>query len=448
MGTITLSDRQQRRVSVLTNFAAGEIDRSEAAELLGISERQVLRALIRFRTEGVSSVVHGNAGRVPPNRTSETVRSKLRELTCQEKEERGPYHDFNTCHLHELLAEREGIHLGRSTLDRLLKEAGTRKRRRGRPRGSFKRRERMPQEGQMLLTDASSHDWLERRDPSHARLCLHGAVDDATGKAVHLRFWPTECQAGYITMAREVATNPAYGIPMSFYHDRHTILCSPKEQTIDDELAGREPMSQFEAILERLGAQSIKALTPQAKGRVERMWQTLQDRLIKEMRLAGVTTMEEANAFLPAFIERYNNRFAVEPKQSETAWVKPEEALDLPFYFAVKEERTVRADHTLAWRGKTLLIKRKRGERSLDGVRVQVHTTPEGERFLYHGKTRLVFKALAERPKPQPQSTSATTVKEEQDPQKRRTARRRQMHFVHQGAGPCGLRAGKTTRGT
>ena len=242
MGTITLSSKQQRRATILTKLAAQELDRQQAADLLGITQRQVRRALARFLTEGPASLVHGNSGRTPHNKTQDAVRSKLVELTNTTKERQGLYHDFNTCHLQELLAEREDIRLGRSTLDRLLKEAGTRKRKRGRPRNGFKRRDRMPQEGQMLLTDASTHDWLERRDPCRTRLCLHGAVDDATGKVVHLRFWATECQAGYITLAREIATNPDYGIPMSFYHDRHTILCSPKEQTIDDELAGREPM--------------------------------------------------------------------------------------------------------------------------------------------------------------------------------------------------------------
>jgi hypothetical protein len=401
----------------------------------------VLRALERFQTEGPGSLVHGNKGRTPHNKTPATVRSKLAELTSKEKDNQGRYHDFNTCHLHELLAEREQIHLGRSTLDRLLKEAGTRKRKRGRPRESFKRRERMPQEGQMLLTDASSHDWLERRDAHYTTLCLHGAVDDATSKAVHLRFWPTECQAGYITMAREVSNT--YGIPMSFYHDRHTILVSPSEPTIEDELAGREPMSQFQAILSQLGSESIRALTPQAKGRIERLWQTLQDRLRKEMRLAGVKTLEEANAFLPAYLERYNARFCVAAREVEPAWVKPEGELDLPFYFAAKEERTVRADHSLAWRGKTLLIQRKCGERSLARERVMVHTTPEGECFVYHAKERLTFKQITSRPvstkplTPKPKTT-LSGEEEPSDRQRSRTARKKQMHFVHQGAGRCG----------
>ena len=258
-------------------------------------------------------------------------------------------------------------------------------------------------------------------------------------------FWPTECQAGYITMAREVTSSR--GIPTCFYHDRHTILCSPKEQTIEDELAGREPMSQFQAILAQLGAEAIKALTPQAKGRIERMWQTLQDRLIKEMRLAAVTTMDEANAFLPVFIERYNARFAVEARDQQTAWVKPEEELDLPFFFASKEERMVRSDHTLAWQGKTLSDSEEaRGTLACRHTRAGPHD-PGGECFVYHGKEPPRLHTVAERPERtadvrasttpserEPRLTSAPPEQHDQDQHERRTARRRQMHFVHQGS--------------
>ena len=204
----------------------------------------------------------------------------------------------------------------------------------------------------MLQIDASPHDWLEGRGP---HLCLLGAIDDATSRIVHLRFWPTECLAGYFYLAREVATDARYGLPESFYHDKHTILRSPKEPSIDDELAGREPMSQFQHVLAQLGVEGIPAQTPQAKGRIERMWQTLQDRLIKEMRLAGIQNLEQANAFLPAFILRYNAEFAVEPAEPEAAWVPVDrDGFDLAYYFAAREERTVRSDHTLCWLGTTL----------------------------------------------------------------------------------------------
>jgi transposase len=443
MGTITLSEKQQRRADILSKASTGSLSVEQVAGLLRVTDRQVRRLLARYRADGLTSVLHGNAGRSPANRTANDIRRKLKELADKE----GKYWDFNTCHMQELLAEHDGIQIGRSTLDRLLIEGGVRKRKRSRPRRVFRHRERVEKEGRMLLTDASPHDWLEGRDSrfqGHRKLCLLGAIDDAKGMIVHLRFWPTECQAGYIMMAREVTKE--FGVPMSFYHDRHTILVSPSEPTIEDELAGREPMSQFQAILAQLGAESIRALTPQAKGRIERMWKTLQDRLRKEMRLAEVQTLEEANTFLPAYIERYNARFSMAARDPEPAWVQPEEALDLPYYFAAKEERMVRADHTLAWRGKTLLIHRKRGEHSLAGERVMVHTTPEGECYLYHGKQRLLHKQVTSRSaKPQIPASVATqpalTAQQEQlAVQQRKTARRKQMHFVHQGAGACGPR--------
>ena len=420
MGTITLNDRQQRRAGILARLREGGLSVQQASGLLGVTDRQVRRQRTRYVAEGLCSLVHGNTGRTPANKTPARVRRKLVELAgspdATEGAEKGVYHDWNTCHLQEMLAQKEGIQIGRSTLDRLLVEEAIRKRRRNRPRRLLSRRERRARKGEMLLTDASLHDWLEGRDSRHPKLCLLGSIDDATGDLVHLRFWPTECQAGYIQMAREVTVQ--FGIPMSFYHDRHTILCSPKEQTIEDELAGREPMSQFQAILALLGAEPIRAMTPQAKGRIERLWRTLQDRLIKEMRLEGVCTLEEANAFLPSFIGRYNARFGQEARDQQAAWV-PAPGLDLPFYFAAKEERTVRADHTLAWHGTTLQIQRKRGERSLAGARVTVHITPEGERFLYAGKQRLLHALAAQTPAKTQPTKDAEVKTQPAKPQRR-----------------------------
>ncbi len=425
MGTINLSDSQQRKAEILSRTATGGMSRQQAAQLLHVSERQVRRLLMEFASQGLACAVHGSTGRTPPNKTPASVREKLAALAGPE----GKYHDFNTCHLNELLAEQEGITLGRSTLDRLLKEAGVRKRRRGRPRRVFQNRERRAREGEMQVIDACLHDWLEGRDPRYPKFSLIGAVDDATGALTHLRFWPSECLAGYLTLAREVTV--AFGVPMSFYHDRHTILCSPKEPTIEDELACRQPMSQFQKVLSLLGAEPIQALSPQAKGKVEQMWKTLQDRLLKEMRLAGINTLEGANAFLPAFIERFNSRFQRAARDPEGAWVKLEGALDLAFYFAAREERTVKSDHTLSFHGDLFSIERKRGEPSLAGRKVNVHTTPEGERFVYLGRQRLVFKPLKEL---LPKAPTTPSPKPPSPPEEQRQARRRQMAHLHAGA--------------
>jgi hypothetical protein len=245
----------------------------------------------------------------------------------------GPYHDVNVCHLTDLLAERHDLNIGRSTLERLLKQRGLRQSARPIQQARrHERRERKPAEGMLVQMDGSSHDWLEGRGP---RLCLVGSVDDATSKALYLRFHESESQQAYLLLLRTTAIE--YGLPMSVYHDKHTILRSPAKATIDDELAGRMPMSQVQRVLFELGVESIAAQSPQAKGRIERVWQTLQDRLLKEMRLAmrlaGVCTMEGANAFLPGFIARFNVRFGKEPREAEPVWVPLPEGLDVAYYF-------------------------------------------------------------------------------------------------------------------
>jgi hypothetical protein len=286
-----------------------------------------------------------------------------------------------------LLAREHEIAIGRSTLDRLLKREGLRAPRRRKGKEKRRRRQRVAAEGMLVQVDGSPHDWLEGRRP---KLALMGAIDDAGGKLLYARFHPTEDQAGYLMMFRAIARE--HGLPMADYHDRHTILRSPKEPTIEDELAGRTPMSQVQRLLSELGVESIPAHSPQAKGRVERLWRTLQDRLVKELRLAGVATMGEANAFLPGFIERHNARFALAPADPEPARVPLPPDTDLAYYFAAREARVVRPDHTLAFARVTYQLRPARGEPSLVGKTVQVHATPEGELFLYDGKRRLRHK--------------------------------------------------------
>jgi transposase len=372
-------------VEILTRLSSGNLETAQAAALLGLSPRQTRRLRAKFIEEGMAAVVHGLQGRAPANRTDAGTVARILELTG----EGGKYHDFNVCHLQELLAREEGIAIGRSTLDRLLKQQGLRAPRRRKGKEKRRRRQRVAAEGMLVQVDGSPHDWLEGRGP---KLALMGAVDDAGSKLLYARFHPTEDQAGYLMMFRTIAVE--HGLPMAYYHDRHTILRSPKEPTLEDELAGRTPMSQVQRLLSELGVESIPAHSPQAKGRVERLWRTLQDRLVKELRLAGVTTMDEANAFLPGFIERHNARFALAPADPEPAWVPLPPDTDLAYYFAAREARVVRPDHTLAYERAIYQLRPAAGEPSLVGKSVRVHTTPEGELFLYDGKRRLRHKLV------------------------------------------------------
>lgn len=386
MRTVTLNPRQQRAAQILTRMEDGALDTASAVELLGVSPRQVRRLRARFRGEGMSAVIHGNLGRSPANRTDPALIQRILALAGPG----GKYHDLNVCHLQELLAKpEEGILIGRSTLDRLLKTAGLRQAGKAPIPVHRRRRARREAEGMLLQIDASPFDWLEGRGP---KATLTGAIDDATGKILFLTFRPTEDQTGYLLLLRSVALS--YGLPMAIYHDRHTILRSPKEPTLEEELAGRSPMSQIQRVMAELGIESIPAYSPQAKGRIERLWGTLQDRLTKELRLEGIATLGEANAFLPRFITRYNARFAKDPEDPIDAWVPLPADLDLAYYFSARESRKVRADHCISFSGQVLQLLPGPKDPSLVGESVTIHLLPEGDIRIYHGKQPIAYQPL------------------------------------------------------
>ena len=385
MRTITLNEKQRRRCEIITRLIANKISSSEASELLGVTERQVRRIRRRYEADGLETLVHGNQGRPSPRCTKPALIEQLHELAGPT----GRYHDFNVSHLAELLARDEGLQLARSTLSRLLIAHHIRPPRITRTVVKRMQRERKSAEGLMLQTDASPHDWLEGRAPA---MDLLGAIDDATGKVVYAHFRPSEDQIGYLLMLRTVALT--YGLPHILYHDRHTILRSPKQATIEDELAGRRPQSQIQRIIAQLGITSIPALSPQAKGRIERLWQTFQDRLIKEMRLAGIASLEQANRFLETFIPAYNQRFAKPARDPQSAWRPLQPQLELDRLFSTATERKVKADHTISYGGLTLQILREKEQPCLVACKVMVHVTPESELHLYHHDTKLAYRRL------------------------------------------------------
>jgi hypothetical protein len=403
MRTITLDPKQQRKVEILSRLEAGVLDTGTAAELLGVGLRQVRRLRARFRREGMAAVMHGNSGRSPANRTDPALLARILALAGPE----GPYHDLNVCHLQDLLAQDHQIVIGRATLERWLKQAGLRRSAKTAPAVHRRRRLRRCAEGMLLQIDGSPFAWLEERGPEAA---LIGAIDDATGKILFLLFRPTEDQIGYLLLLRTVAQG--YGLPMSIYHDRHTILRSPKQPTLEEQLAGQPPMSQIQRIMAELGIEAIPAYSPQAKGRIERLWSTLQDRLPKELRLQGSTTLAEANAFLPAFIPRYNARFAHPALDPNSAWVPLPADLDLNYYFAIRHTRKVRTDHCIRFAGQILQLLPGPKDPSLVEQSVSVRVVPEGDIYVYHGQRLLSHQPIAA-----PPTTPAPPALDRQPPQ-------------------------------
>jgi len=359
---------------VLNEVEKGGIRGGEAAELMGVSLRQERRLMVAYREEGAAGLAHGNRGRRPPNAIDEDLKKQVVGLA------RGRYDGCNQQHYTELLKEREGIKLSRSSVRRILLADGVKSPRKRRPPQHRRRRERYPQEGMLLQIDGSPHDWFEGRG---AAISLLGAIDDATGKVPYALFREQEDSPGYFRLLQGVTER--YGIPLALYHDRHSIFeVSPDEkETIAEQLAGKTKLTQFGRLMRDLAITSISALSPQAKGRIERLWETFQDRLVSEMRLAGVSTLEEGNCFLETFLPRYNARFAVPPTQPGTAYRKTS-GLDLEAVFCFKHERVVGMDNVVRFQGQRLQVLPSPLRLSYARCHVQVHQQLDGTLKVYY----------------------------------------------------------------
>ena len=286
---VTLNRKEQRRLVVLNGIEIGRITAVEAAQVLGLSLRHVRRILAAYRKEGAAALAHGNRGRKTHNALDEGVKKRVLELA------QSTYAGCNTQHFAELLAEREGITLSRSAVRLILLRAGLKSPRRRRPPKHRSRRERYPKEGMLLQIDGSRDDWLERRGPC---LTLVGAIDDATGNVPYGLFRDEEDAQGYTLLLERIVENQ--GIPEALYHDGHGIFERSKKEpeSLEEQLTGRREPTQFGRIMEELGIISITSLSPQARGRIERLWGTFQDRLKSELRIADAKTKEEANKVL------------------------------------------------------------------------------------------------------------------------------------------------------
>jgi len=304
---VTLTGKEQKRLYVLNEVEAGRITNLQASKMLGISERQVYRLKASYRAEGAKALAHGNRGRASPRRISEQVRGQVVDLV------REVYREFNDHHLTELLSEKHNIRISRSSVRRLRQEAGLASPRKRRAPKHRSRRERYPRRGMLLQIDGSDHDWLDGRGPG---LTLVAAIDDATGEIPFALFREEEDAAGYFLLLRGIAEH--FGLPLALYADRHMIFRSPKKATLEQELAGEAPRSQFGRLVDKLGIELIPSYSPQGRGRVERLFGTLQDRLLNELGLEKVDSLQEANRFLEDFLPRFNANFAQTPAEAES----------------------------------------------------------------------------------------------------------------------------------
>ncbi|HUY54920.1 MAG TPA: ISNCY family transposase [Candidatus Nanopelagicaceae bacterium] len=382
-----MTTSEQRRLVVLNHLASGALVNAEAARLLEISVRQLQRMKAAYAELGAAALSHGNRGRKPAHALDPELMRRVVELATT------TYVGFNRQHLTEMLTEEHELIVSRPSVHRILAAAGIPAPRQRRAPRHRRRRDRYPQAGMLLQVDTSRHDWLEGRGPW---LSLVGAIDDATSEVLWARFREQEDAQGYFEVMREVVRRR--GIPLALYADRHSIFVVTKNAhlTLEEELAGRRQPTQFGRLLDELGVNLILARSPQAKGRIERLWGTFQDRLVSELRLAHACTSNDANQVLQRCLARHNRRFMVAPQDPAPAWLPWPKSSRLEEFFCFKYRRVVANDNTVRFGSHVIDIPRTRDRQSQAHARVEVHERFDGTLCVYSGGFCLAKKVLAD----------------------------------------------------
>jgi transposase len=375
---VTLNLKEEKRLELLNEIERRRITGRQGAQILQVSVRHFRRLVAAYRNKGASTLQHGNRGRKPAHALDIQIRDQVLLLA------KTKYMGFNVQHLTESLAERDGIKLSRSTVRRILLCHGINSPRRRRAPKHRSRRPRWSQEGLLLQIDASHHDWLEGRGP---KMALLGAIDDATGKVVNAFFREQEDSEGYFNLLKNITT--AFGLPHALYHDGHSIF-EPNQtegETIEEQLEGKKHHTQFGRLLDELFITSIRSRSPQARGRIERLWGTFQDRLVSELRLANASTMEEANIVLQAYIPNHNRKFAVPAQVPGSAFREAPAKKDE--YFCFKYNRTVSNDNVVRIGPHRLQVLPSHGRSSYAHNRIEVRQSFDGALSLFFQDRRL-----------------------------------------------------------
>ena len=370
---IMVRQKELKRLHVIHKVIEGTLAQKDAAGLISLTERQIRRVVKRIREEGDEGIRHRSRGK--PSHRKLPFKERIVQLY------RNTYPDFGPTLFNEKLKEREGITVSRETVRTWLMEEGEWKKHRKR-KAHRQWRERKDHCGEMLQMDGSHHDWFEGRGP---KCVLMGYIDDATGR-VYGRFYDYEGTIPAMDSLKRYITT--YGLPISVYLDKHTTY---KSWVRRDEFREVEPISQFGRALSELNVDKLHAHSPQAKGRIERLFNTFQDRVVKEMRLKEVSTIPEANSFLDSYLPVYNRRFSVTPKEKED--LHRMVTVDLDTVLCIKTERTLKNDHTIKYNGTLYQI-----EDRIRGKRLMVEELIDGSMRVRHKGVQVAFHEIVERP--------------------------------------------------
>jgi transposase len=393
-GVLLMSGEERDRACLVRQAVAGHLGQREGSERLGISVRQFKRLVRAWRLDGDAGLISAHRGRPSNGRMSGEKRDRIADLLQDRR-----YKGFGATLMAETLLEREGIKVSVETLRQMQISLGLWKPKTRRARRVFQPRERRPRFGELIQIDGSPHDWFEGRG---LRCTLIVFIDDATNRLTALRFAPAETTRAYLETVRDHVL--AHGLPLAFYSDRHGIFrVNAKDATSGD---GK---TEFGRVAERLGIEPIHARTPQAKGRVERANQTLQDRLVKAMRLQNICSIEAANAYLPAFIARWNERFGMKPRNETSAhrpWTDTAEALDDAL--ARREQRVLSKALTFSSAGTKYCVKTSGPGTALRGAKVTLHHFLGGGMTVHYKDRLLQVTAYGHYPVPDPAEDEKT----------------------------------------
>ncbi len=381
--TIAMSSKEISRLEVMQRLKEKRLRQKEAAQLLGLSVRQVKRLWKSYRKEAAKGLVSKKRGRVSNNHLDAGVVQDVLDLL------KSKYSDFGPTLAHEKIVEVHRIQISRESVRKIMVEEGLWKERRKKKEAVHQMRERRACYGELVQIDGSDHAWFEERGE---RCTLLVFIDDATGRLVELWFVPDETFFAYCAAARSYFERE--GKPLAFYSDKHGMF-----RVTNPQPAGTTSgLTQFGRAMQELDIQIICASTPQAKGRVERANQTLQDRLIKELRLRGISTLEEANAYLPEFREDFNRRFAVSPRSSHNAHRPLRSADNLNFIFTQQKTGVLSKNLTLQYHKTIYQIQTNRPSYALHNAPITICENAKGEVTLLYKNQPLsytTYKTLA-----------------------------------------------------
>lgn len=368
---LTMSKKEYTRIEVMHLLEEKRLKQREAAEMLGVSERHVRRLLRAYRLEGERGLISKRRGKPSNNQLDEQVKQGAIDLIYRQ------YHDFGPTLAQEKLAEKHGLELSVETVRKLMIREGIWKPKKVKKMFVHQMRERRACYGELVQVDGSPHAWFEEQGEKCNLLVF---IDDATGRLMELYFTPGETTFGYFAATERYLTR--YGKPVAFYSDKNSIF----KVNIKNALTG-SGMTQFGRAMKELDIEIICANTPQAKGRVERAIQILQDRLVKEMRLRGISSIEAANEYVTEFMADYNARFAVEPRSSHNMHrsLMPKE--DLERIFTLQEQRILSNNLTLQYKNVVYQVQSSRPSYAMRKAPVTVQEDSQGEiDILYKGQ--------------------------------------------------------------